>query len=96
MKLLVETNGPFLKVDYTQGGLVIQSHRPTVVAQSEFVSTNVANGQLTVLGTVTDDATDDAFLEAMAGSKTIETAVAAFLAEFNPKPTPATEKKAVK
>lgn len=85
MKLLVETTGDFMLVDYGQG-VDIESHRPSVVVSTSFVQSNIALGRLKVLGEVTDKATNADLLETIAGSKNLSVATEAFLAEFNPKP----------
>lgn len=91
MKLLVETTGPFILMDYSQDKLV-EHDRPTVVKHSNFIQLSVSQSRLKILGAVSDEATDAAFVEALEGSKDIVVAVEAFLAEFGDKPV--TEKEA--
>lgn len=88
-KLLVETTGAFMLVDYSDGGTEINAFRPSVVRNTQFVQSRVSTGDLTVLGTVTDAATDEAFADTLRNSKDTTMAVEAFLAEFDPKPAPA-------
>lgn len=105
-KILIETVGEHMLLD-PQGGQVVESHRPTVVTNSNFIQNQVVLGRATSLGKLTDEATDEAFVEAIDGSKNMDVAVEAFLSEFGetsmskkgkdvegPKPLTAAEKKA--
>lgn len=87
-KLLVETTGDFQLVDFHVGGFVIPHDRPSVVTSTMFVQTNIANGRLSVLAELPDEADDAGFVEALKGSKDAEVAIAAFKAEFEPKEEP--------
>lgn len=63
-KILIETTGEFELLDYSQSktGLIIRHDRPTVsVDNSHFVSQRAAAGQIKVLGTVNDEASDEEF-----------------------------------
>ena len=93
-RLLIETTGDFMLVDYGAGAVEIEAHRPTVVESTNFVQDRISRDQIAVLGEVNADATDAAFIETLANSKDIQMAVDAFLAEFPlEKPVP---KKAAK
>jgi len=57
VKLIVETNGPFqLVIDGLDG--FAHHERPSVVRQAHLFSQNAADGKLTVLGQVPDEASD--------------------------------------
>ena len=93
-RLLIETTGSFMLIDYAAGGVQIEAHRPTVADSTSFVQDRIARGQISVLGEVNKDATNEAFLETLENSKDVQMAVDAFLAEFPlEKPVP---KKAAK
>lgn len=91
MKLLIETTGQFMLVDFAQG-VDIEADIPSVVKRSVFIDSMISQGKVRILGEVTDLATNEALREAIDGSKDMETAVAAFLAEFDPKPVTAKAK----
>jgi len=83
MKILCETTGPFQIVDFDNGGAVIRAHRPSVAVNSHLVSSRAAAGQIRVLGSVSDEATDDEFAEYWKESDGDQKlAVAAFLEAY--------------
>lgn len=91
MKILCETTGPFQIVDFDNGGAVIRSHRPSVAVNSHLISSRAAIGQITVLGNVNDEATDDEFAvywKETEGDKKL--AVASFLEAYAVTDEPAT------
>ena len=82
-KLLIETTGEFMLVDYTQGNLVIESDRPTVATRTDFVSGRSANGQLKVLANLDDEASDVEFAKYWVDSgKDSRLAIDSFLSAY--------------
>ncbi len=82
-KLLVETTGSFILIDF-ENGTEIQDGRPTVVSESSFVSARAALGQIRVLDTLTDDATDEEFAKYFKESNgDTELAISAFKTSFS-------------
>lgn len=82
-KLLVETTGDFMLVDYDQKGLVIEHSRPTVTNPTTFVQTRTSLGQLRVVAELTDEATDEEFAKYVKESDgDIELAVDSFKTAF--------------
>jgi len=80
MKLLVETTGSFqLLVSNDPDGLV-HFNRPSVVFQNHFLQSRVAAGQASVLGSLTDEATDEEFGKAWEANP--DKAVETFLAKY--------------
>lgn len=83
-KLLVETTGEFMLVDYDQKGLIIEHNRPTVTEPTTFVQTRTSLGQLRVVAELTDEATDEEFAKYVKDSDgDIELAVDAFKTSFS-------------
>lgn len=82
MKVLCETTGEFALVDFSQGGAVIEAHRPSVVARSQFVSSRAMIGQVRFLADLRDEATDAEFAKYVEEAEDIELAVSAFIASF--------------
>lgn len=60
-KILVETTGEFELVDFAQGGAIVAHNRPSVVEATTFIQTRASLGQIRVLDTLTDEATDAEF-----------------------------------
>jgi hypothetical protein len=82
MKVLVETTGDFMLMD-TTGGQYVAPDRPSVVTNTSFIGGRVIQEFLTILGKVTDDATDEQFLEYFVESKgDSNLAVESFLSKF--------------
>ena len=64
MKLLIETTGEFMLIDFSQNGLVIEHNRPTVSSEnSTFVSSRAAVNQVKVIASLSDDASDAEFVQ---------------------------------
>lgn len=81
MKALAETTGSFMLIDFATGQ-EIPFDRPAVITIGSFFSTRAAAGQVRVLGSVTDEATDDEFRSYLRDSEDVDLAVAAFLANY--------------
>ena len=70
MKILIETTGNFELVDFNQQGLVIQADRPSVSRDDSYlISSRAAIGQVKIIGTVSDEATDEEFAQYWKDSK---------------------------
>ena len=70
-KILIETTSEFELVDFSQQGLVVQASRPTVSSDdSSFISQRASLRQVKVLGTLSDEATDEEFAKYWDESKT--------------------------
>lgn len=82
-KLLVETTGKFMFLD-SQARQEIQSHRPSVVVASEFVSTRMGRGELKLLSNeLQEESTDKEFnVYFLEAGRDKELAVASFLSKF--------------
>lgn len=103
MKLLVETTGPFMLVDYGHGAVEIQAHRPSVVENSSFVNARTLVGQIRLISQVKDEATDAEFEKFLKDSDgKMDLAVDSFLAQYgireevSKKPAPKVPGKAEK
>lgn len=80
MKLIAETTGDFQI--YMGPGFHVRHDRPSVVnTPFPFLEANVAASKAVLLGTVPNDATDDALAAWLGEGKTVE----AFIAKFTPK-----------
>jgi hypothetical protein len=99
LKLLVETTGKFMLLDLG-GNQQVPSQRPGVVARNTFIETRVAGDQLTILGQVSDEATDAEFAKYWAESEDRDLAIESFMAAYphepKPAPAPAPKKRAGK
>lgn len=82
MKLFIETTGNFQLVNPIEGSL-IRASRPTVVADSSFVQQHLSTGALSVVGYLTDEATDDEWASWLKESDEMELAKASFLSRYN-------------
>ncbi|WP_375264187.1 hypothetical protein [Palleronia sp.] len=82
VKHLVETSGAFELVDFTYNQQIVDAFRPSVVEMSIFLSGRVANGQVRILGKLSENATDEEFLGFWRESKTPEQAIDSFLSAF--------------
>jgi hypothetical protein len=60
-KILAETTGEFELVDFTYGGAIVAHDRPSVVESTTFIQSRASLGQIRVLDTLTDEATDAEF-----------------------------------
>lgn len=88
MKLFVETTGQF---QIHTGGVEqwVRWFRPSVVRKSNFIETQIANKNLTIICEVPPEATDDEFAGVWEDSKgDYELAVAAFRSMYEDKPAP--------
>ena len=98
-KILVETSGRFKLLDLSvRPAQDINHARPSVVVNSHFVQARVGLGQLAVLATLKDEATDAEFAKYVTESKGDMTlAVSSFVASFGldaePKSTKGKAKK---
>lgn len=82
MKLLVETTKKISLL--TDMGESIGSSTPHVVADASFVERRIARKELRIIGTVSDEATQDEFIEYLRASEGDRAlAVAAFLDAFS-------------
>ena len=93
-KHLVETTGSFELVDFSYKSQVLDSTRPSVVAMTTFIQGRVALGQVRVLGELSDESTDEEFVNYWKESEDPALAVDAFLATFGKEAV--TEKPATK
>jgi len=83
-KLLVETTGEFELVDFTANGAIVAFNRPSVVEATTFIQSRTSNGQIRVLDTLTDEATDAEFEKYFNDSdKDVELAISAFKTSFS-------------
>lgn len=85
MKVLAATKGDFQLVDFNNGGQVLQAHRPSVIVSTDFIQGRIGLNQVSILGEVNDEATDEEFVATLAeyeGDE--EKAVEAFLAGYLP------------
>lgn len=83
-KLLVETTGDFELVDFDQNGAIVAHDRPSVVVPTTFIHTRTSIGQIRVLDTLTDEATDEEFAKYVKDSDgDIELALSAFKTSFS-------------
>lgn len=96
-KILVETTGEFELVDFTNGGSIIAHDRPSVAEATTFVQSRTSIGQVRVLDTLTDEATDEEFAKYVAESEgDIELAISAFKTAFSSSNTTTTTKQEMK
>lgn len=87
MKVLVETTGSFMLMS---NGQEVQNNRPSVIVNSDFFQSRVANGQLKVLGQLQDTATDAEFAAFWVESKQDNAlAAASFISKFGIPPVTA-------
>jgi len=83
-KILVETTGEFELVDFTYGGAIVAHDRPSVVEATVFIQTRASIGQIRVLDTLTDEATDAEFEKYFKDSdKDVELAMDAFKTAYS-------------
>lgn len=81
MKLIVETTGDFQI--YGSPANFARHDRPSVVHSGGLMEQRIGVGQLRILGQVSDDATDEALVEALEGAKgDTDLAVQSFISEF--------------
>lgn len=59
MKLLIETTGNFLLIDFNQNGAHINSNRPTVIGKSAFIDQRMAMGQIKLFSNAIPDIVTD-------------------------------------
>lgn len=79
-KVLLETTGSFMLIS---GGQEVSPDRPSVIKTSYFFEARVAKGELKVLGSVVDEATDAEFETFVRESKgDLALAVESFLSKF--------------
>lgn len=90
MKMIVQTTGEFL-LQEPYNREVVENNRPHVVSRTTFFQERIALGQLTFLGDVPNDATDEEFAEFWQSAEGDEAlAIDSFKSRFqNLEPTPA-------
>lgn len=88
MKMLVETTGAFMLLDLSLGQTV-QGHRPSVVAQSDFLNARIALHQVTKICDLPDDATDEEFETYWTDAEDRELAIASYQSKFDAEAAPA-------
>jgi len=82
MKILVETAGSF-QILYAEQNELVRHYGITVVQKSQTMTEHMAMGQVLLRGQVNDEATDEEWLETLAGSDgDEELALASFLERF--------------
>lgn len=83
-KLLVETTGEFELVDFSYNQAIVAHDRPSVVEATTFIQTRTSLGQIRVLDTLTDEATDAEFEKYFKDSdKDVELAIDAFKTAYS-------------
>lgn len=88
-KIICETTGEFQLVDYGNKGHIIRAFRPTVTANTQFVSQRAAANQIRVLATVSDEATDEEFENYLRDSDgDVALAVESFKTTYSIEPQP--------
>lgn len=85
-KVICETTGDFQLVDYSSEGRVISAFRPSVATLSTFLSARAAAGQVRVLATVSEEATDAEFEAYLRDSEDVSLAISAFAEAYNVEP----------
>lgn len=83
-KLLVETTGEFELVDFDQRGAIVAHDRPSVVMATTFIQSRTSLGQIRVLDTLTDEATDEEFAKYVKESDgDLELAISSFKTAYS-------------
>lgn len=83
-KILAETTGEFELVDFSYGGAIVAHNRPSVVESTTFIQSRTALGQIRVLDTLTDEATDAEFEKYyLESDKDAELAISAFKTAYS-------------
>jgi hypothetical protein len=82
MKLLAETTNNTMVHSLAREGS-LEADRPGVVVPTILIDRKIASGEVRVIGRLSDEATDAAFVDALVNSKgDTDLAIEAFLAEF--------------
>jgi len=88
IKLLVETKGSFQLHDLAHRGQMIQARRPSVVENSHFIQDRIGRGQVSILGELQEEASDEDFAQYWRdaknkdGERDRQFAIDAFMSEF--------------
>jgi len=92
MKFLVETRGAYQLIDYDSRNPTIRFAGCTVIMNTDFVQSRIADSQITIRGELTDESTDEEWLKYQAETPDdLDFAVSSFLSAFGVKPEPEVE-----
>lgn len=97
MKVICETTGDFMLVDYSNNGQTVHAGEINVVEVTPFINSRAMIGQLRFLGEVNDEATDAELQKFIKeADDDVDLAIASFLSTFGLESAPVTSKKGKK